>query len=135
HAFRRPQARCDEGRFFGASRNVQAMIDISDGLSTDLDRLCAAGGCGAVVESVPVAEAARAVATQKGTDPERYALGGGEDFELLVAIAPRAFAHLARRFAQRFRRPLQRIGSLRAQSGIDFRGEPLERSGWDHFAP
>ena len=40
-AFRRPHARCAEGRFLGASRNVEAMIDCSDGLSTDLDRLCA----------------------------------------------------------------------------------------------
>jgi thiamine-monophosphate kinase len=134
-AFHRPQARCAEGRFFGASRNVQAMIDCSDGLSTDLDRLCDASGCGALVERVPVSEQARAAALRLNEDPERYALAGGEDFELLVAIAPRAFEHLARRFETRFGRRLERIGILRAQPGIEFRGERLERSGWDHFAP
>jgi thiamine-monophosphate kinase len=133
-AFRQPQARCAEGRFLGASRNVQAMMDCSDGLSSDLDRLCAGSGCGAIVDSVPVAEAARAVATRMGEDPERYALAGGEDFELLVAIAPSAFTHLTQRFAARFGRPLRRVGVLRAQPGVDFRNEPLKRSGWDHFA-
>lgn len=133
-AFRRPQARCGEGRFFGASRNVQAMMDCSDGLSTDLDRLCAAGNCGAVLENIPVAAAAAAIAESTGIDPDRYALGSGEDFELLVAISPRAFVHLASRFEKHFKRPLLRVGRLRAQAGIEFRGEPLERSGWDHFA-
>lgn len=133
-AFRRPQARCAEGRFFGASANVQAMMDLSDGFSTDLDRLCAASGCGAIVESVPVASAASEAANALGEDPERYALAGGEDFELLVAIAPRAFAHLARRFQSHFKRPLHRVGVLRGDPGVEFRGEPLARSGWDHFS-
>ncbi|HEU5479379.1 MAG TPA: thiamine-phosphate kinase [Candidatus Tumulicola sp.] len=133
-AFRRPLARCAEGRYLGASANVQAMMDLSDGLSTDLDRLCAASGCGASLENVPVAEAARAAAATAGSDPEHYALAGGEDFELLVAIAPRAFGHLAARFRERFGRELLRVGTLRAQPGIEFRGERIERTGWEHFA-
>ncbi len=131
-AFRRPRPRLAEGRFFGAGRSVGAMMDCSDGLSTDLDRLCAASGCGADLEGVPVAEAAQALAGQRG-DPERFALAGGEDFELLVAVRPRAFSHLARRFAARFGRPLLRVGVLRAGGGITWRGAPLARSGWDHF--
>jgi thiamine-monophosphate kinase len=134
HAFRRPKARVAEGRFFGASANVQAMMDLSDGLSTDLSRLCDASGCGAVVEQVPVAACAREAAMRLGDDAERYALAGGEDFELLLAIAPRSFIHLARRFAARFGRPLHRIGVLREELGIEFRGEPLPRTGWDHFS-
>ncbi|MBV8343376.1 MAG: thiamine-phosphate kinase [Candidatus Eremiobacteraeota bacterium] len=132
-AFRRPQARLSDGRFLAASRNVDAMIDCSDGLSTDLARLCEASGCGATLESVPVAESAAAVAAARGEDPVRYALAGGEDFELLVAVRPRAFAHLAGRYAARFGRPLHRVGVLRAAPEIEWNGAPLERSGWDHF--
>jgi thiamine-monophosphate kinase len=136
-AFRRPQARCAEGRFLAASRNVEAMMDLSDGLSTDLSRLCAASGCGALLCDIPVAESARAVASKQNEDPERFALAGGEDFELLVAVRPRAFDHLARRFERRFGRPLQRIGTLRAGSGIGFardgREETVDATGWDHF--
>lgn len=139
-AFRRPQARCAEGRFLAASRNVEAMMDVSDGLSTDLVRLCRASDCGAAIERVPVAPSARAIAAAQGSDADAFALGGGEDFELLVAVRPRAFDYLAGRFRARFGRPLLRIGTLRAPGeGLtvlrDGRCEPLLASGWDHFAP
>jgi thiamine-monophosphate kinase len=133
-AFRRPQARLAEGRFLAASRNVRAMMDCSDGLSTDLQRLCAASRCGGSLDTIPVADAARAVAAALGEDPERFALAGGEDFELLVAIRPRAFAHLASRYNARFGRDLVRVGVLRKGSGVTWNGAPLMRSGWDHFA-
>ena len=132
-AFRRPQARLAEGRFLAGSANVSAMMDCSDGLSTDVYRLCAASGCGAAIENVPVAAAARAFAQAKGEDAERFALAGGEDFELLAAIRPRAFGYLAGRFAKRFGRPLLRVGVLEKEEGVRRRGRPLERSGWEHF--
>lgn len=132
--FRRPEPRIAEGRFLGASRNVRAMMDISDGLSTDLHRLAEASGCGAKLEDIPVADSARALARDRAEDAERFALAGGEDFELLVAIRPRAFGFLADRYAKRFGRVLLRIGALRAEPGIVWRGEKVERSGWDHFA-
>lgn len=132
--FRRPEPRVDEGRFLATSRNVDAMMDCSDGLSTDLPRLCAASGCGAVLESVPVAAAARRAAERLGEDPERFALAGGEDFELIVAVRPRAFGYLANRYEHRFKQRLHRIGALRKASGIEWRGAPLARLGWDHFA-
>lgn len=133
-AFRRPQPRLAEGRFLAASRNVATMMDCSDGLSTDLARLCAAAGCGARIESVPVAPAARAVAEINRRDPERYALDGGEDFELIVGIRPRAFAFLQQRFARRFGRELLRVGRLAAEPGAFYQNRPLEAGGWDHFA-
>lgn len=133
-AFRRPEPRVAEGRFLAASRNVHAMMDISDGLSTDLNRLAAASGCGAVVEHVAVSDAARALTQARGEDAERFALAGGEDFELLTAIGARAFAHLASRYAAHFGRELVRVGVLRAEPGVVWNGVTLERSGWDHFA-
>lgn len=137
-AHRRPSARMEEGAWLGASRNVRAMMDCSDGLSTDLARLADASGCGAVVERVPVAPAAESAARAMGVDPDEYALAGGEDFELLLTVAARAFPHLRVRFAARFGRELERVGVLRADAGVvvrkNGREEPLARSGWDHFA-
>jgi thiamine-monophosphate kinase len=136
-AFRTPPARCDEGRFLGASRNVEAMMDLSDGLSTDLARLCAASACGALLSGVPIADSARAAALALGQDPLRFALAGGEDFELLVAVRPRAFGHLAARFRARFGRDLFPVGKLRDGADLalasDGREEPLASTGWDHF--
>jgi thiamine-monophosphate kinase len=109
-------------------------MDTSDGLSTDLGRLAQASGCGATIETIPVAEAARAIAARSGADPERWALDGGEDFELLVSVAPRAFSHLAGRFHARFGRPLLRVGTATAEAGVRRAdGSPVTRAGWDHL--
>jgi thiamine-monophosphate kinase len=114
------------------------MMDLSDGLSTDLVRLCAASQCGAIVEDVPMAESARAFATARAEDAQAFALAGGEDFELLVSVDGRAFRHLSERFHKRFGAPLHAIGRVRKGSGIFvLKGgveEPLAPTGWDPFA-
>ena len=136
-AYRRPHARLREGARFGASSNVHAMMDISDGLSTDLHRMCAASGVGALVDvsQLPIAACARSFAEVAGRDPLRYALGGGEDFELLVAIAPRAFRAVAAGFERAFDRPLHGIGVVTAEPHLIIRDaagvRALERTGWE----
>jgi thiamine-monophosphate kinase len=133
-AYRTPQPRLREGRWFGASRHVRAMMDISDGLSTDLTRLCAASGVAATIDDVPVHAAARRVAERTGDEAETWALGGGEDFELLVAVEKRAFPHLATRFAPHFGRPLIPIGRIIEGAGVRLaNGVAIDASGWDHF--
>jgi len=133
-AFGYPEPRVAEGRWLAASTHVRAMMDVSDGLGPDLVRLARASGCGAELADVPLAPCARIVGAAAGADPERYALAGGEDFELLVAIAPRAFAHLAYRYEQRFGRPLRPVGTLVVEPGVRRAGVPLEISGFDHRA-
>jgi thiamine-monophosphate kinase len=133
-AFRTPEPRLAEGRWLGASRNVRALMDTSDGLSTDLARLARASACGATIETIPVAGAARAIAVRAGANAEQWALDGGEDFELLVAVASRAFTHLAGRFHARFGRPLLRVGTATAEAGLRLAdGTPITSAGWDHL--
>jgi thiamine-monophosphate kinase len=133
-----PQPRTAEGRWLAASSSVRAMMDISDGLSTDLPRLCARSRCGALIERVPVAAEAADAAGAAGEKPELFVLAGGEDYELLVAVKPRAFDHLAARFLKRFGRGLERIGRMREGSGVYKKtgtGEQeLASTGWDHFS-
>ena len=136
-AYRRPHARVAEGRRFGKSSNVHAMMDISDGLSTDLRRLCLASKVGAEIEAaaVPIAACARPVAEALKREPIAYALGGGEDFELLVAIAPRAFSTIASRFERTFGRPLARVGTITAEASVRLRDadgtRELDPTGWE----
>jgi thiamine-monophosphate kinase len=136
-AFLTPEPRVQEGRWFAASANVHAMMDCSDGLSSDLGRLARASGCGALIEELPVDAAAEAVARAAGAEACDYALNGGEDFELIVTIVPRAFEHLSRRFEQRFGCPLIRVGRLDDSSGLRMRvGEErmeIAPRGWDHL--
>jgi thiamine-monophosphate kinase len=133
-AYRTPEPRLREGRWLAASRHVRAMMDTSDGLSTDLARLCTASGTGATVDRVPVHDGARRVAARTGDDPERWALDGGEDFELLVSVEKRAFGHLAARFRAHFGRELMRVGTMTAEPGVRRTdGTPVMAAGWDHL--
>ncbi len=83
-----PRPRIREGRILARSGAVHAMLDVSDGLLADLSHLCQAGGVGAVVDAatLPVDPSCTAVASAAGLDPIRWALTGGEDYELLFAV-------------------------------------------------
>ena len=66
------------------------MMDLSDGLSTDLPRLCAASGVGARVEAsrIPGRESSAAESASKMSTPSHLALNGGDDYELLFTVRP-----------------------------------------------
>jgi thiamine-monophosphate kinase len=70
--------------------DLHAMIDVSDGLAADLHHICEESGCGAVVraESIPIAQAARDLATRDGRASLDHALSDGEDFELIFTVSP-----------------------------------------------
>jgi thiamine-monophosphate kinase len=121
-AYRRPVARLADGeaaRLAGA----HAMIDVSDGLALDLHRLADASGVGFALETVPVAEGATL----------EEALGGGEDYELLVVVGPAEVTGYLERCAQAGLRPPWRIGSVTAgPAARTLAGRPLEQLGWQH---
>lgn len=119
-AHRRPLARLAEGAL-ARTAGATAMIDVSDGLALDLHRLADASGVGFHLERVPVA----------GGATEGDALGGGEDYELVVATADPA--GLAAAFAEAGLRPPSVIGICTASVGErTLRGRPLGRLGWAH---
>jgi thiamine-monophosphate kinase len=118
---------------------VRAAIDVSDGLSLDLARLAEASGVGAGVSlgQVPVSEAAGQLARERsdGVTPLEHALGDGEDFELILAVAP---AEADRFFGQHpgWRSQLTSIGRFVDQPGLwsetGTELKPLAPRGWEH---
>jgi thiamine-monophosphate kinase len=118
--------RVHEGVRIGSAGWATAMIDISDGLSRDLPRICEQSGVGAIVEAsrIPIHADANAAASRDRHSPLEHALHDGEDHELL------------------FTGPVQplegciRIGTITAEPGvhIDHDGAitPLEPRGWEH---
>lgn len=129
----RPEARVEWGWLLGERKLAAAMIDLSDGLSSDLAHLCRESGVGARVEagSLPLDE----TASLDGADPLALALDGGEDFELLFAVRPRHVPKLPRELGGV---PVTRIGEVTAARGKvtlvrDGRSRALRPGGFEHF--
>ena len=102
---------------------AHAMIDVSDGLALDLHRLADASGVGFVLDDVPLAPGATL----------QEALGGGEDYELLVAVGAQDTDRMIGAFASSGLRPLKCIGSVVADRDVRLLGgSDLGRLGWRH---
>jgi thiamine-monophosphate kinase len=97
---------------------IHAAMDVSDGLSLDLSRLCEASGCGAVLNlsQIPIALAAYELELRDGQSAMDHALGDGEDFELILAVASVVAEKLVA--AQPLDVPLTRIGRIVKESGL-----------------
>jgi thiamine-monophosphate kinase len=127
-----PQPQCALGRLLSEHRLASALMDLSDGLSIDLGRLCDASGVGATlladrVPTPPIPDAG---------DAMRLALHGGEDYQLLFTVPAAKCARMLRHYG---RIPLHCIGEIRASKGIDLvtpdgRTLPVEPHGHDHFS-
>ncbi|MDR2550466.1 MAG: thiamine-phosphate kinase [Desulfobulbus sp.] len=91
-----PTARVELGRRLGESGLVHAMMDLSDGLATDLAHLCKQSGVGARIAAwdLPIPPALVEAARLVGADPEQWAIGGGEDYELLFTAPAEAHDRL-----------------------------------------
>ena len=86
----KPEARKDIIEFFASSNVVPtAMMDISDGLSSDILHICRQSNLGCVLyeDKIPIAEEMKAAAYKFQIDPTACALSGGEDYELLFTIS------------------------------------------------
>jgi len=131
-----PEPRLALGQWVREKRLASSMMDLSDGLSSDLWRLCAASGVGARLESRTLPRLQNAdMARKHGLDPLRLALHGGDDYELLFTVPLRKRKLLPRAFQGI---PLTPIGTITKQSKLVLRDENgreqlLTAGGWDPF--
>lgn len=132
-----PEPRVGWGILLGEQRLATSMIDISDGLSSDLNHLCEESIVGAVVEaaSLPIDTVVREICGRRALDPLMLALHGGEDYELLFTVAPQNVSRLPKRVDGV---SVTRIGEIRgASEGVRISEGAkiwkLEPGGWEHF--
>jgi thiamine-monophosphate kinase len=136
-----PKIRVELGAWLARHRIASAMMDISDGLSADLARLCAASGVGARLWAdrlpcVKIPAARKGMLRKLKLDPLQMALHGGEDYELLFTVSPRHAKRLrsAPGFAE-----ITAIGEIERGKGIvlvgsDGTAKRLFPGGWDPFS-
>ncbi len=126
---RNPTPQVEEGQWLGARREVHAMMDLSDGLASDLRHILDRSKVGARVEltRIPVAE---------GADLQTAACGG-EDYKLLLTADGTRAEALAAAYRERFGRPLYPVGRITAATGLVWlrNGAPeaLDWHGFEHF--
>jgi len=131
-----PEPRLALGQWLAKNGLASAMMDLSDGLSSDLPRLCAASRVGALLEKekIPRLQITN-VALKHGRDPLQLALHGGDDYELLFTVPPRKAKRLPKTFQGVSLTAIGKITRRRellvlAQSGNTMQLVPR---GWDPF--
>jgi thiamine-monophosphate kinase len=124
-----PQARVAVGQWLRRHRVASAMIDLSDGLSTDLDHICQESHVGTEIEAEAIPRAR--VGVGKKPVALELALHGGDDYELLftsAAAVPNQIAGVR----------VTRIGRTTSSAGMrligpDGKKHPFRAAGWEHF--
>jgi thiamine-monophosphate kinase len=131
-----PHPRVEFGSALGSRRLAASMIDLSDGLSSDLAHLCRESGVGARIEaaSLPLDPLLKQSGLKK-SDALSLALHGGEDFELLFTVRPRRASAVEK---LRGRVKVTRIGEITDDAGrIELvegrRTRALKPGGFEHF--
>jgi thiamine-monophosphate kinase len=126
----RPTPRVDAGLFLARKKLATSMIDVSDGLAADLHHICEASGVGAVIDgsALPIEGASKIF---NADEMLRFALSGGEDFELL-------FTSQRKKISTTNLPRFTRIGEVTANVGvvelvIDGRARKLPPIGFTHF--
>jgi thiamine-monophosphate kinase len=136
-----PTPRLREGRALAEGKIASAMIDVSDGLFSDLHHICEESRVGALVwaDRIPQSPAFRSLVPASPGEEWKWALKGGEDYELLFSAPPERADDLVAR-EKDWPCGITRIGRVEPRShGVVVRDEkgpvdPSSLKGYDHFA-
>jgi thiamine-monophosphate kinase len=133
-----PEPRLEAGRLIGESSLAMAMIDISDGLSTDLWHILEESRCGAIIhaEAIPIAECVMNLGEEMMIDPLAFALHGGEEYELLFTARPENHTQVFELF-KTLELQVTNIGHITQGGGLHLERngslESLAPSGYEHM--
>ena len=136
-----PTARIALGQFLASQPYASAAMDLSDGLSGDLNHLCRQSQVGALIDrtKIPMSQQLQRYAKRIGTAPLHWSLHGGEDYELLFTI-PLKWQQALEKGAKRQQIPITQIGVIQPKRfGIriehsDGTVAMLPSEGYEHFS-
>jgi thiamine-monophosphate kinase len=140
-ALNEPKPLVEIGRFIATSGLATAMIDLSDGLLSDLGHICTESGVGAMISAptIPLSPELKLLAGGAGFNPLELALSGGEDYQLLFTVPEKKAQGVEKLFKERGISPPSLIGEIVQERGIRMRkhdgsSEELRPKGFNHFS-
>ena len=130
-----PEPRLTLGQWLVRQKLASSMMDISDGLSSDLPRLCAASRLGSWIEAAKIPSPSAPTASKRRFDALRLALNGGDDYELLFTVSQKDIARIPRSFKGIRLTEIGEITPERRTVIVEEDGttKPLVPRGWDPF--
>lgn len=132
HALRRPAPPLALALDLAAAGLVTAAMDLSDGLASDLPRLCRASGCGAWLDEGAMPEHPVLRAMTALSEARALRLAGGDDYQLLFTTRS-ADADVVRELAAQHQQPVARVGRITVDGGARPSGGAWPRSPFSHF--
>jgi thiamine-monophosphate kinase len=140
-AFKRPEPLLDVAELLRGGRTVRGAIDVSDGFSTDLLRVCRHNGVGCEVfaDRLPLSRALARFCDETGRDAVDTMLSGGEDYALILTVSSRSAERVCRRIEETTGHPARVVGTFtRSERTVVVqpgdRRTHLRATGWDHLA-
>lgn len=137
----KPYPQIEEGKWLASKSQVHAMMDVSDGIDSDIRRIMESSCCGALIEleKLPLSPELQSISKKFGWDAKEIAVTGGEDYCLLVTVEQNAYKDLAFEFKNKFGRPLEKIGIIKEQDfnlqySKNGRIVELHSHGYNHFS-
>ncbi len=110
-----PEPQIKEGLFLARQEGVNAMMDISDGIASDLKHILKASKMSGEVQLdfIPISDSLSQLSKEQNWDTLKMAVSGGEDYELLLTVASDRFQEIQEKFEKEFNKPLMKIGSIK----------------------
>jgi thiamine-monophosphate kinase len=139
HAHNHPQIFLREGFWLGQQPLVHAMMDVSDGLHSDIKHILKQSKAGARIEleKLPVSDSLKNVSSMLNWNSQELAANGGEDYCLLFTVNPGSFENLANSYKKQFKTQIYPIGEITSRSGLSYYQDrkqvKLAGKGFKHF--
>jgi thiamine-monophosphate kinase len=135
-----PRANVREGKWLSGWEEIHAMIDISDGIESDIHRIMESSKVGAEIEldRVPVSEELKRTAEKYNWNAHEIGVSGGEDYCLMFTVSGKKLDKVFHEYEKEFKRPLYKIGRITDSKGdLTFmktgKVTGFIRHGFDHF--
>ncbi len=136
----RPEPNIEKGVFLAGQHSVNAMMDVSDGVYSDIQRIMKASHCGVNIDMdrFPISDQLRRFSKKNNIDELEMAATGGEDYCLLFTVSRDGVDELAKLYFEKFKQPFYPIGEITSlNSGLVFMNNKkivsLQKKIFNHF--